>query len=193
MVFRRIYGEEAEQITIEQIDEEFKDKLARVEGQLASARGKASFHKGEASEFKVRYQLLLAALRGARLADLCAPGNIRTEDGELPVGPFTSIRKNRFYVDHEHSFEADLHAVHDRGAEGVDLVVEVKAWEQGVPRSAVERFIEMKEAVSPQLERRTVFLFYSESELAESFAALLREAGIGIIDPARLAGYEASF
>ena len=137
---------------------------------------------------KVRYRLLVASLRGARLADLCAPGDIDDEDGNLRLGPFASIRKNRFYVDQERSFEADLHAVVDQGASGeADLIVEVKAWEQGVPRSAVERFLAMKEAVSPRLERRTVFLFYSESELAENLAALLRAAGIGIVDPARLA------
>ncbi len=179
-------------------------------------------HKGEAAEFKVRYQLLIASLRGARLADLCVLGNLGAEHGKRRLGPFKSIRKNRFYVDHKRSFEADLHAVHDRVAldrvaldrgaldrvaldrgaldrvaldrgasadvEDVDLIVEVKAWERGVPRSAVEHFIEMKEAVASQLEHRTVFLFYSESELAENLAALLREAGIGIVDPARLAG-----
>jgi hypothetical protein len=191
MVFRRIYGEEVEQLNVEQIDEDFKRRLADVEEQLASARGLASWRKGEAAEHKVRYQLLVASLRGAKLADLCAVGDVDEEDGELRLGPFESIRKNRFYVDQERSFEADLHAVSDPGAsQSADLIVEVKAWEQGVPRSAVERFIEMKEAVLPQLERRTLFLFYSER--AENLAALLRGAGIGIVAPVRLAGYEAS-
>ena len=196
MIFRRIYGAEIEQVSVEQIDEDFKNKLADVEEKLASARGEVSAYKGEAAELKVRYQLLVASQRGAVLADLCAPGNVSSEDGQQRLGPFKSIRKNRFYVDHKRSFEADLHAVCDRGApsddECVDLIVEVKAWERGVPRSAVEHFIEMKEAVSPQLERRTVYLFYSESELAKNLAALLREAGVGIVDPAPLAAYEAS-
>ncbi len=192
MVFRRVYGDEVEQISVEQIDEDFKKRLAGVEEQLASARGLASWRKGEAAEFKVRYQLLVASLRGARLADLCAAGDIDAEDGELRLGPFESIRKNRFYVDQERSFEADLHAVSTPDALGsADLIVEVKAWKQGVERCAVERCVEMKEATSPQLERRTVFLFHSESELAENLAALLRGAGIGIVDPTRLAKHEA--
>jgi hypothetical protein len=45
----------------------------------------------------------------------------------------------------------------------------------------------MKETV--HLDQPTVYLFYSESELAEDLAALLREAGVGIVAPARLAGY----
>ena len=194
MIFRRIYGAEIEQVSVKQIDEDFKKKLAGVEEKLASAKGEVSVYKGEAAELMVRYQLLLASQRGAVLADLCAPSNISPEDGKRRLGPFRSIRKNRFYVDHKRSFEADLHAVYDQSADGggVDLIVEVKAWERGVPRSAVEHFIEMKEAVSPQLVRRTVFLFYTESELAQNLAALLREAGIGIVDPERLAGYEAS-
>ncbi len=39
MIFRRIYGAEIEQISVEQIDEDFKKRLASVEEQLASARG----------------------------------------------------------------------------------------------------------------------------------------------------------
>ncbi len=56
---------------------------------------------------------------------------------------------------------------------------------------AILRFIEMKEALEDQLERRTVFLFYSESELAEELCTLLRDAGIAIADAARLTSYEA--
>jgi len=221
MVFRRIYGEEIEQISVASIDEDFKQ-------QLASAKGLASLHKGRAAEFKVRYQLLVASLRGATLSDICVDP-LSEGLGELPLGPFQSIRKARFYVDQERSFEADLHAIFDRatstgeeaGEEGFDLILEVKAWEKRVPREAVLLFIEMKEALADEPsaghpsaghpsaghpsaghpsaghpsaghpERRTVFLFYSESELGEELSALLREAGIALVDAAELASYEA--
>ncbi len=39
------------------------------------------------------------------------------------------------------------------------LIVEVKAWEKGVSRQEVLRFMQMKEALEDQLERRAVFLF----------------------------------
>ncbi len=186
MVFRRMYGAEIEQTSVASIDEDFKQ-------QLASAKGLASWHKGRAAEFKVRYQLLVASLQGAKLADLRAAGDVSDGDGELRLGPFQSIRKARFYLDQERSFEADLHAVYDRaaGEEGFDLILEVKAWEKGVSRQAVLHFLAMKEALLDQLERRTLFLFYSERELAEELCTLLRDAGIAIVDAARLASYEA--
>ena len=185
MIFRRLYGEEIEQVNAERIDEEFKEQLASIQGQV-------SWHKGQKEEYKVRYQLLLASLNGAKLGDLCAPEDIQAGDIELTLGPFRSIRKSRFYVDQEHSYEADLHAANEStDSKSPDLIVEVKAWEQRPPSSAVERFIEMKDAVSPQLDRPTVFLVYSQSGLGESSAAKLREARIAIIDPSRLARYEA--
>ena len=185
MIFRRLYGEEIEKVNAERIDEEFKQQLASIQGQV-------SWHKGQKEEYKVRYQLLLASLNGAKLGDLCAPEDIQAGDIELTLGPFRSIRKSRFYVDQEHSYEADLHAANEStDSKSPDLIVEVKAWEQRPPSSAVERFVEMKDAVSPQLDRPTVFLVYSQSGLGESSAAKLREARIAIIDPSRLASYEA--
>ncbi len=184
--YRRIYGAEIEHTSVASIDDDFKR-------QLASARGLASWHKGRAAEFMVRYQLLVASLQGATMGDICVGPPLPEGVGELRLGPFQSIRKARFYVDQERGFEADLHAVCDpaAGEDGVDLIIEVRAWEKGVSRQAVLRFILMKEALEGQLERRTVFLFYCEGELAEDLCVLLRDAGIAIIDAARLASYEA--
>jgi hypothetical protein len=69
-------------------------------------------------------------------------------------------------------------------------MVEVKAWERGVTADVVRRFVKVKEALAGHLERDTVFLFYSESGLGEEPAAMLAEAGILILDPAKLARYE---
>ncbi len=178
MVFRRIYGEEIERVSVEAIEDDFKK-------QLATAKGKISQQKGLAAEYKVRYRLLAASLRGATLADVVA---------EPHPGPaldrFATIRKARVHLDQEHSVEVDLHAVSER-ADGTDLMIEVKDWQGEVTRDAVERFIHVKESLAGRLERRTVFLFYSESGLSDELAAGLAEAGILILDPEKLARYEA--
>jgi len=85
--------------------------------------------------------------------------------------------------------EVDLHAVSER-ADGTDLMVEVKSWEREVTGDVVRRFVKVKEALTGHLARKTVFLFYSESGLREEPAAVLAEAGILVLDAAKLANYE---
>ncbi len=176
MVFRRLYGTEIEQIDSGEIEDDFKQ-------QLASARGQISQHKGQAAEYKARYRLLAASLRGATLADFT------DAEHEVVLGPFARIHKARFYLDHERSVEADLHAVHERDG-GTDLIVEIKDWERDVTSDVVRRFIEVKQALAGHLERETAFLFYSESGLSKQLTAALTEAGILIVDASKLARYE---
>ena len=184
MVFRRIYGAEVDRVNVAEIDDDFKQ-------QLAALRGLLSVHKGAAAEYRVRYRLLVASLSGIPL------GGIVREDsqGLVPatttrLGPFTVIRKARFYVGQESSVEIDLHAVHEDG-DGTDLMVEVKDWEKEPGPDVVRRFIEVKEALEGRLERKTVFLFYSESGLSEEAAVTLAKAGVLVLDPEKLAGLEA--
>ena len=179
MVFRRIYGAEIEQVTRKTIEDDFKKELA-------TTRRKVAWQKGVAAEYKIRYRLLAASLRGATLADIVT----EAPPPELTLDRFTSIRKAHFHLDQEHSVEADLHAVSERD-DGTDLIVEVKDWEREPTRDAVRRFVEVKEALAGHLERRTAFLFYSESGLGEEPAAMLAAAGILIVDVESLAGYEA--
>ncbi len=185
MVFRRIYGEEIERVSAKVIEDDFKSELATVKGQVA-------VHKGVAAEYKVRYRLLAASLAGADLADIVTeprPDNRPPFGGTL--GPFSSIRKAHFYLDQERHVEADLHAISEL-SDGIDLIVEVKDWKREPTTEAVGRFVQIKEALAGHLERPTRFLFYSESGLGEKPAAMLSGAGIGILDPERLARYEAS-
>ncbi len=70
------------------------------------------------------------------------------------------------------------------------MMVEVKAWEREVTQDVVRRFVEVKEALAGRLGRKTVFLFYSESGLRDEAAAMLAEAGILVLDAAKLASYE---
>ncbi len=176
MVFRRLYGAEIERVDAGKIEKDFKQ-------QLASAKGQISHHKGLAAEYKARYRLLAASLRGATLADITDSGP------ELALGPFARIHKARFYLDHERSVEADLHAVHEQD-DGTDLIVEVKNWQRDVSRDAVRRFVEVQDALNGRLARQTVFLFYAEGTLREDLAAILTEAGILILDAVKLARYE---
>ena len=180
--FRRLYGTEIEQLDDATIVDDFKR-------QLAAAKGHIAIQKGTLAEHRVRYRLLVSSLRGATLDDIVTdcPGQDAT-----PVGSFASIRKARFFVDQEKSLEIDLHAVHESD-DGTDLMIEVKDWETEPPMDAVRRFVAVKNALDGQLKRRTVFLFYSESGLGEDAVAALNEAGVLVLDPAKLAGYEASF
>ncbi len=195
MVFRRIYGEEIDRMSVAEIDADFKQQLVRL-------RGKLSVQKGANAEHRVRYRLLVASLSGvtsggAVVADVTAlrprpTGDDSVDDDSIyatPIGPFKVIRKARFYLDQDRSVEIDLHAVH-QDDDGIDLMIEVKDWQKEPTEARVRRFIEVKEALEGQLERRTLFLFYSESGLSEEAAARLAEAGILVIDPEKLAGFE---
>jgi hypothetical protein len=181
MVFRRVYGSEIDEVSVEEIDEDFKRELAGLQGQL-------SVYRGAVAEHRVRYLLLVASLRGANLADVVRDP---TSSGATPIGPFAVIRKARFYVDQEKSVEIDLHAVHGDGG-GTDLMIEVKNWAKEPPLDVVHRFVGVKEALEGQLKRKTVFLFYSESGLGKEAQKLLHQAGILVLDPEKLAGFEAS-
>ena len=55
----------------------------------------------------------------------------------------------------------------------------------------VRRFVDAKDALAGHLRRRAAFLFYSESGLGEEAAATLHAAGIEVLDPEKLAGFEA--
>ncbi len=180
MVFRRIYGVEIERVSAQAIEDDFKRELA-------AARGRLAVQKGVAAEYKVRYRLLAASLRGATLADVV------TDSREAPVltlDRFATIRKARLHLDQERSVEIDLHAVSEREG-GTDLMIEVKNWQREVTLDAVRRFVEVKEALAGHLERETVFLFYSESGLGGEAAATLADAGILRLDADKLAGFEA--
>ena len=118
-------------------------------------------------------------------------------EGLVALGRFSSIRKAHFHLDQERHVEADLHAVSERD-DGIDLVVEVKDWEKEPTLDVVRRFVETRAALADHLERttgsrQTFFLFYSESGLGKEAAAALTEAGILIVDAAKLAGYEMPF
>jgi hypothetical protein len=129
----------------------------------------------------------VASRSGAFLADIVhgeVPENVR-------LGPFRALRKVRFFVDLEKSYEIDIHAV-SADDDGTDLMVEVKDLKRTAAMDAVRRFIKAKEIRIPQLERKTVFLFYSESGVNANVAAALAAAGILIIDPEKLATFEAT-
>ncbi len=188
MVFRRLYGAEIDRVSVEEIDEDFKRELAKLKGQL-------SVHKGSAAEYRVRYRMLVASLSdvprgGATLADVVRGSeSLDRTLAQTRLGPFALIRKARFYVDQEKSVEIDLHAVHEDD-DGTDLMIEVKDWEKEPSEGVARRFVEVKEALDGQLKRKTVFLFYSESGLSDESAALFHEAGILVLDPEKLAGFE---
>ncbi len=152
----------------------------------------------------MRYRLSVASHSGvssggAVLADIVQDADhLDPTLAQTRIGPFKGIRKIRFYLNQDDSREIDLHAVHEDD-DGTDLMIEVKDWQKELAAGMVRRFIEVKKArVAPeghkwgegQLKRQTVFLFYSESGLSKKAVELLREAGILVIDPNKLADFE---
>ncbi len=127
----------------------------------------------------------MASLAGADLTDLVTEPLRETQ----PLDRFATVRKAHFHLDQDTSVEIDLHAVSERD-DGTDLMLEVKDWKREVTADVVRRFVETQEALAGHLERKTVFLFYSERGLGEKPAAMLHEAGILILDAAKLASYE---
>ncbi|MCP3993614.1 MAG: hypothetical protein GY722_00915, partial [bacterium] len=147
MVFRRLYGEEIDRMSVAEIDADFKQQLVRL-------RGKLSVQKGANAEHRVRYRLLVASLSGvtsggAIVADVTASRPRPTGDDSVAddaiyataIGPFKVIRKARFYLDQDRSVEIDLHAVH-QDDDGTDLMIEVKDWQKEPTEARVRRFIE---------------------------------------------------
>ncbi len=204
MVFRRIYGAEIDRVGVDEIDDDFKRELAGLKGKL-------SVYKGTVAEHRVRYRLLVASLSdvtpadvtpadvtpadvtpaGATLADVVQDSeNLSRTLAETRLGPFKVIRKARFYVDQDRGVEIDLHAVSEDD-NGTDLMIEVKDWQREPTEGVLRRFIEVKETLEGQLERETVFLFYSESGLGEEAAVILAGAGVLVFDVEKLAGFEA--
>ena len=180
MVFRRLYGAQIDRISVDEIDTDFKKELASLKGRL-------SVQRGALAELRVRYRLLVASLRGATLADLVFDGG--GQGDPTPMGPFQGIRKAHFYLTHETNVEIDLHAVSEND-DGTDLMIEVKDWDKGPQLEVVRRFVEVKTSLEGQLKRKTAFLFYSESGLSDRATARLEEAGILLLDPKKLAGFE---
>lgn len=81
MVFRRLYGEQIDRVSVAEIDDDFKRELAAVKGQL-------SVKKGELAELRVRYRLMVASHQGLTLDDLVQNPHKDT----TPIGPFQGIR-----------------------------------------------------------------------------------------------------
>ncbi len=179
MVFRRIYGAEIDRVSVAQIDEDFKQEITSLKGRL-------SVQKGELAEHRVRYRLSVAAQRGAMVADIVKTGGI---EHTTRVGPFKGIRKARFHVDQDTSLEIDLHAAAEKD-DGTDLMIEVKDWEKKPTEGVARRFIEVRKTLEGHLKSKTIFLFYSENGLGKKAAELLREAGILVINPRKLADFE---
>ena len=184
MVYRRLYGEEIDRVGVDEIDANFKRDLA-------SLKGKLSYQRGALAEQRVRYRLLVASLKGATLGDVVKDAESLDPDlAATRLGPFEAIRKARFYRDLEKSIEIDLHA-ESEAKDGTDLMIEVKDWEKEPALDVARRFIEAaKTVLEGRLKKTTVILFYSESGLSEEATVLLREAGILVFDPEKLAGFE---
>ena len=88
-----------------------------------------------------------------------------------------------------HHVEADLHAGSE-SEDGTDLVVEVKDWERPLTRDAAAAFVETRNRLVGRLERRTVFLVYSEGGVSPDAGAVLAGAGVLVLDVDKLVGYE---
>jgi len=165
MVFRHMYEEEIENVPQESINQD-------IERQLKQARGRVSYYKGMAAEYRLINHLLGAMMAGMpldRLVSNCPSG--------LRFGPFSTLRKKVFHLDQTHWVEVDVFGK-ARDPRDADLVIEVKDWAQPVGQRELEAFVQTRDRLAPLLERPTAFLFHGERGLSEAQLAYLEAEGI---------------
>jgi len=152
-VFRKQFTAEIEQLTPDRISAEFEAEMKR-------ARRQAAWFKGLAGDYKVMYHLLSAVNGGI------SPQEILFNPTQgFTLNGFEKMEKKTFHWDQANSSIVDLYAK-STAPEGMDLVAEVKTWEKPVSMDVVDKFIQLKEALTARLERKTAFLFYSENGFA---------------------------
>ena len=175
-VFRKMYGEDIEEVDYEVIEQSFEEDMRNLKRQTA-------WQKGINGEYKVRYHLLAAATRGVPLNQIVA-----NPMADARLTPYRSMNKERISVSTDQSREVDIYA-RSEDADGYDLIIEVKNHEKHVANKDIEAFIELKNKIRPETAH-TGFLFYSENGFTSEQQARLQAEGIMYSDKDRLAAYE---
>ncbi|MDJ0835130.1 MAG: hypothetical protein QNK37_01355 [Acidobacteriota bacterium] len=176
MVFRKAYEPEIEQVDIDIIRKSIAGELEALKRDLKSERGKMSNYRGETAEYRMRYKIAMAGQKRRHLNDLVHPPMKRDAPKvpDLHLAPFDTVAKHTFH-DNGETIECDLYA---QAAEGPDVVVEVKDWEDKVKKDRVSAFIQARGSLVGRLDDDTLFLFYSEQPIADANKVRLQEAGI---------------
>ena len=178
MVFRRAYGEEIDDVDLEQITQDSHRALTHL-------KRKTAWLKGIRGEYKVRYHLTRAAQKGIALADV-----VHNPSKGLRLDPYASTKKERISATTETSREVDIYA---RALEpdGCDLVIEVKNWEKQATHKEIEAFLQLKAMAEQRVTKKTGYLFYSENGFDQDGQATLNAAGVMYTDSPKLTSYEA--
>lgn len=145
---------------------------AELKRQLQSERGKASYYKGLAAEYRLINRLMFLGLKKVPPQDVFSG----VPDG-LQLGPFSSLAKRSFHLDQARRVEVDIFGEAE-AADGWELVVEVKDHHNPPGMKHIQDFLQKKTLLADHLKRPTVFLFYSERGFTSEQVGALEEAGV---------------
>ena len=178
-VFRKVYGEEIEQVSVGAIAEDFEKSMIRLKQQTA-------WMKGARAEYKVRFHLFMAASKG-----VAAEMVIYNPIPNLVLEPYNTMNKERIAAGADNSREVDIYA-RTISENGHDLIVEVKKWEKQVNHAEIEAFLNLKAMAEKTVVKKTGFLFYSENGFTDKQMAVMKEAGVMYSDSQKLTSYEST-
>ena len=179
LVFRRIYGDEIDNVDSVSLTEEFEQRLGSLKGKLGNARGLAA-------EQLVRYYLLQAGRKQVALGDL----SLETVDQpKQKLGHFRQIKKRSLHPEQDQRIEIDLFVEAESDGD-LDMVVEVKDRERPVGAAQVDTFIAAKARIEPMLKRPAVFMMFSEQGFTTGQTLRLREHHILACD-GKILAYQA--
>ena len=177
MVFRKAYGEEIERLAPAKI-------AAEIDRQMTQTQRQTAWRKGLVGEYMVRYHLMMAAQRGIALDTLVFNPIV-----QQPLTRFVSMNKERISTGTESFREVDIYA-RAQASESIDLVVEVKNWQQPPNNTQLQRFIQLKDQLQAKLQKTTGFLLYSEAGFKTDQETLMQQHGIMYTHAGKLTAYE---
>ncbi len=140
--------------------------------------------KGTRAEYKVRFNLFMAATKGVDAQTV-----IYNPISDLTLEPYLSLKKERLSIGADQGREVDIYA-RTSNPHAYDLIIEVKNWEKQIADAEIEAFIALKDAAGKLVKKKTGYLLYSENGFTDHQRNLLEAARIMYSDGQKLTSYE---
>ena len=171
-IFRRLYETEIHKKELKVIETEIDQKLIQIQN-------RGNYEKGLLGEYRLMKQIERAVEQGAKLKDV-----VYNPQKNLTLGPISLIQKDRIYISHEKSAEADLFIRGVKG-ESSDFFIEVKNWNRKISLKQVEEFVEKVKLLKTKL-KETGYILYSQKGFTENQITKLKKEKIMYTDAKKL-------